>query len=105
MANQARVHHIKLKAAQGHRPARIFVMLSGTYSVPMWLSAGATLFCQVEFAVELLPEDFRVLDYSVGFGGPQFDWDSRLATQDDLRYVGERVGLIPVTQKYYQFSR
>lgn len=105
MANEARVHHMKLKAAQGHRPARIFVMLSGTYSVPMWLSAGATLFCQVEFDVELLPEDFRVLDYSVGFGGPQFDWDSRLATQDDLRYVGERVGLIPVTQKYYQFSR
>lgn len=100
MKSEGKVHHLILKPAEEYYPARIVAMASGPYTVPGWYSAGAILFCQVEINVEQVSGGFRVSGYTVGFGGPNFDWDSRLATGEEIESRGLAVGLVPIDHAY-----
>lgn len=96
--SETKLHHLTLKKENGSQ--RIVAMTSGPYYVPGWYSAGAVLFCQVEMGVEKVGEDFKVGWYNVGFGGPQFDWDTRLATEAEIERRGMSIGLVPIDTRY-----
>lgn len=94
------LHHLTLYPAKEAQSSRIVAMASGPYHLPGLYSAWAALFCQVEFAVEQTASGFEVHGYYVGFGGPQFDWDSRLAEPQDIEQPGLAVGLLPIETPY-----
>lgn len=93
-------HHMVLQKPARYQPARIVAMVSGPYAVPGWYSAGAALFCQVELMVEDNAGGFRITDYRVGFGGPSFDWNSRLAHPDEITRADLEAGLVPIDRRY-----
>ena len=96
----AEIHRLSLQPPEQFRSARIIASASGPYHVPLWFSAGAALFCQVEFSVEPVAEGFRVSHYNVGFGAPSFDLNARLAQPDEITQYGLSVGLLPIDQPY-----
>ncbi|MCC5966872.1 MAG: hypothetical protein JJU24_12120 [Natronohydrobacter sp.] len=77
----------------------ITALANGPYSVPLWFSAGAALFCQVRFAVEAAPDGFLINRYNVGFGRV-FDMTEDFVDWGDLKIQGRSVGLIPIDQRY-----
>ncbi len=88
------MHHLEMQNDGGVQ--RVTAMASGPFFVPGWYSAGAVLFCQVDMGVEPVAGGLRVTHYNVGFGGPSFDWDSRLAEFEEIERNGLSVGLVPI---------
>ena len=80
-------------------------MLSGPYFVPGWFSAGAALYCHVDMNVARQGKSYVVNHYFVNFGGPSFDFDSRIATFEDSTMRGMDVGLIPVDTPIASLSK
>ncbi len=92
------IHMHKLAHVRGDADGRgtVTAMASGPYWVPLWLSGGASLFCQVRFSVQEVPEGFLINNYWVGFGRG-LDMTEDFADWDDLRLWGLTVGLVPLS--------
>jgi hypothetical protein len=75
---------------------------TGSYYIPGWYSAGAALFCRVEFFVQerQSPKGFIVNSYRVDFGGMTPDAEKRLPKLADAPYPGESIGLVPMSTLY-----
>lgn len=98
--SETEIHHLAFDKENKNSGVEITAMLSGPYYVPGWYSAGAVLFCQVNLSTVYKNPYFIVENYDVTFGGPHFDWDSRLANRSDVSQYGVRAGLIPVETEF-----
>ena len=100
MAWETIVHALTLAPAEQYSPARITATATGPYAVPGWFSAGAVLYCQVELAVDQVPEGFAVQFYNVGFGRPVFDATGGLEGREEIDRPGIAAGLLPIETPY-----
>jgi hypothetical protein len=102
LSNQRKKKLLHLKIVNKQFTKSIVGVDTGSYYIPGWYSAGAALFCRVEFSVEerKSPKGFVIKSYSVGFGAMNPDVEKRLPKQEDTQYRGMSIGLIPMSKPY-----
>jgi hypothetical protein len=102
LSNHRKKKLLHLKIVNKQFTKSIVGVDTGSYYIPGWYSAGAALFCRVEFSVEerKSPKGFVIKSYSVGFGAMNPDVEKRLPKQEDTQYRGMSIGLIPMSKPY-----
>lgn len=84
---------------EGARP-RVEALDEGGYWVPGWFSAGAALYCRVEFDVEVKGDMIWVNDYEVHFVSWSERVDDSIPEVNEQTRRGESVGLVPINTRY-----
>ena len=84
----------------GGAEPRVVALDAGGYWVPGWFSAGAALYCRVDFDVEVKGDMVWVNDYSVHFIGATPIDDDEIPEVDEHSQQGDAVGLVPITTRF-----